>query len=962
MFKNKKISFILLATLFCFLLLVSISSTYANEANITNTTNEGIKGSLGNDTINLDGGIYSGENNTNISFDNSRNITIQSSDPNNKAIIDLGGDEGVTFINNTGAIDSLGSLTLKNLVFKNARFFALICFNSKLTVINCTFIHNNALLFGLIDMGYHSQLNIIDSDFINNTGRYGTAIATGPSTKSIRITNCDFINNRASESGGALFIFSSEFNNTNITNCNFINNSALNGGAIYNYDGAKNIVNCTFINNTASSLGGAIYNENNVNLNIYNGTFINNTGFSGGAIANSNIDYINISNSNFINNTAFVYGGAIYNDQSNGLNVSNSNFIGNNASWGGVLYSLSSTANRIFNSTFIGNNASDGGAIYNEDFNQIIINSTFTNNSATGSGGAIYNFGDNQNIFNSTFMNNFVTGSGGAIYNFGDNQNIFNSTFMNNSASDGGAIYTYSNYQNIDNCDFISNNASFQGGAIYQFGNNHTITNSEFIGNNVSDDGGAIYINGDCNNITNCNFKNNHADYRAGALYQNGFSNIINDSIFTNNSASKGGAIYSNSNMNGSVINSSFINNNGFYAGAIYISNTNFYNIINSSFVSNNASYGGAIFNNEIYMKLAKLAELDNMGLSQVINSSFINNTADFGGAVFNSGSLNISNSNFTNNTAIKGAGGIFNNKFLFVTNNFMTGNFVIGNFAILGGNVIYNNGSLNVVLSYLNNTTINVYKKSFTLFAYLTDDMGNPITGQNVSFFVNNVFIGNSTADEGYSSINYLINQTKGILLVNGDYSGHNDQNITIKNGYLLISKTNVLSTIILDKNHYWVNETLNGVFKVVNIGDGDGENITALISFPNSFKLYNFTVSKGYFDSSTGIWYIGDLALNESVSMFFTGSFKEKGEKIFVINVNGDNINTSSDSKAVIVYKKHSPGPNPGPNPGPKPKPSPNHSTDNNVSAGMKKSGLPIFTLLLILITSAITFRIKK
>lgn len=240
--KIKKISFILLATLFCFLFLVSISSTSANEVNINNTTNEGIKGSLGNDTINLDGGIYSGENNTNISFDNSRNITIQSSDPNNKAIIDLGGDEGVTFINNTGAVDSLGSLTLKNLVFKNARFFALICFNSKLTVINCTFIHNNALLFGLINMGYHSQLNIIDSDFINNSGRYGTAIATGPSTKGISITNCNFINNRASESGGALFIFSSEFNNTNITNCNFINNSALNGGAIYNYDGTKKML------------------------------------------------------------------------------------------------------------------------------------------------------------------------------------------------------------------------------------------------------------------------------------------------------------------------------------------------------------------------------------------------------------------------------------------------------------------------------------------------------------------------------------------------------------------------------------------------------------------------------------------------------------------------------------------------------------------------------------------------
>lgn len=43
MFKNKRISFILLATLFCFLILVSIGSTSANEDNINNTTNEDTK-------------------------------------------------------------------------------------------------------------------------------------------------------------------------------------------------------------------------------------------------------------------------------------------------------------------------------------------------------------------------------------------------------------------------------------------------------------------------------------------------------------------------------------------------------------------------------------------------------------------------------------------------------------------------------------------------------------------------------------------------------------------------------------------------------------------------------------------------------------------------------------------------------------------------------------------------------
>ncbi|RBQ23778.1 hypothetical protein ALNOE001_06670 [Candidatus Methanobinarius endosymbioticus] len=57
------------------------------------------KANIANDNINLTGRIYYGTNNTNINVSSNRNITIQSHDPNNKAIVDCNGNK---FISNSG--------------------------------------------------------------------------------------------------------------------------------------------------------------------------------------------------------------------------------------------------------------------------------------------------------------------------------------------------------------------------------------------------------------------------------------------------------------------------------------------------------------------------------------------------------------------------------------------------------------------------------------------------------------------------------------------------------------------------------------------------------------------------------------------------------------------------------------------------------------------------------------------
>ncbi len=224
-YTNIKINKYFIKSLFFLTLLFAVVIAFSgvlyasNSVIISNDTDVGIGGgSLGNDTIILTNGTYSGDNNTNIEISNNKNLIIQSQDPNNKASIDC---HGAWFIENNG------NLTLVNLIIKNAyRNFGGGAINNygQLTIINCTFVNNTAHNGGVING--NCNLSIVNSSFINNT-----AIDAGV----INSYNC----------------------NLSIVNSNFINNTAINdGGVIYSDRGDNYIINSTFTNNTAGRNGG----------------------------------------------------------------------------------------------------------------------------------------------------------------------------------------------------------------------------------------------------------------------------------------------------------------------------------------------------------------------------------------------------------------------------------------------------------------------------------------------------------------------------------------------------------------------------------------------------------------------------------------------------------------------------------------------------------------------------------
>ncbi|WP_297898048.1 hypothetical protein [Methanobrevibacter sp.] len=323
---------------------------------------------------------------------------------------------------------------------------------------------------------------------------------------------------------------------------------------------------------------------------------------------------------------------------------------------------------KLINVTLINGNANSGGDITNNHGGCIfnygtleIDNCIFENNSATG-GGAIASFNGNLNINNSIFTNNSAT-YGGAVYSkYSNNVNLFNSNFNNNSASygGGGAI-------NVDcagditiiNSKFINNSGLTAGGGAIKNNlcRNMTISNSTFIDNIDSyEGGGAIFNSGSNITIENSNFTNNKAENGdsnmggGGAIYNNGYMAIINSNFINNTAEKDGGAIHNKFTENVIIINSTFINNKAINGGGIFSNGSINMTILNSAFINNIAeNNGSAIYNTEYAFSDEWFPEFSMIYNSSmhIKNSNFTNNNRS---NIYNTGNITINNSNFTKN------------------------------------------------------------------------------------------------------------------------------------------------------------------------------------------------------------------------------------------------------------------------------------------------------------------------
>jgi len=429
------------------------SSNATENMTIYNTTDGGIKKAIAetDDTLYLNFGVYSGENNTNIIIDKSISII-----GNGSSVVIDGKNQKNNY--NIFYITNTGNLTLINVTIKNGYASgggAIYNNGGSLNIDSCEFINNLATPYiigtvGVLGGGaiYNDKGNVVinKSNFTNN---------------SVNIED-----NRATFGGGAIFNL---YGNLTVINCNFINNSAdYLGGAIYNWydwgDSNVTINNCNFSNNSASYGSGAIYNHNQGKINIYNSIFISNTDTTLSIESNTNIynGYINLTinlkdyQGNYLNNELVK----LY---LNGINIANLTTVNGVASF---LYNVNS--NGVYDFTVIFEGANDyksSSSVINVNIpnknTALSIESNFNNNYIN----LTINLVDSQGIYldnkllklylNGVNIANLTTRHGLATFSYTVNSNnIYDFTTI----FEGDSFFNSSNNRTIVSINNFPNN------------------------------------------------------------------------------------------------------------------------------------------------------------------------------------------------------------------------------------------------------------------------------------------------------------------------------------------------------------------------------------------------------------------------------------------------------------------------------------------------------------------------
>ncbi|MDR1915582.1 MAG: hypothetical protein LBQ58_03290 [Synergistaceae bacterium] len=483
------------------------------------------------------------------------------------------------------------------------------------------------------------------------------------------------------------------------------------------------------INGNNNTIDGSNYRIFRVNAGTVK---FSNVRFTATGAANTAGEAINISNGN----VTFDNGSSFTGNRTTAVNIGS----GVTVTFDGTAFSGSTSGDVV--KVDGGTATFTNGRFENNSSRAVSITggaATFTGTPFTGNAGAVSVTGGTA-AFNAgvSFTNNDAgSNDGGAVYvgpggkaSFAGNVEF---NFNRNRARDGGALWLYSfNSSNVDfgsgaKFSFENNNASGSGGAIYVSSSSISLGDSFKFTNNEAASGGALYSNGNVT-VTSTDFSGNRATGSGGALYST--ANVaVSGGAFTTNTAGRGGAIYSDADVSitggilddnqasesgGAVYGRSITvnpagasmtfrgNNAGEQSsgvvggGAFYSSND--ITLQRSIFNGNTASVGGAIFS---------------VRNAQITNCVFdVNEGITTAGAIY-SGSVEISGSSFTNNTAAKGSGGAGGAVFVSGTSGAskIESSYFSANLSNVSGGAVYMGGdgpSIEITGSYFANNSSN--------------------------------------------------------------------------------------------------------------------------------------------------------------------------------------------------------------------------------------------------------------
>ena len=324
-------------------------------------------------------------------------------------IIDANGLSRVFFV-------SAKNVTLKNIKFKNGMYFK----------------------------------NILDDEYC------GGGIIYALKDTSLKIHNCEFIENRSSVSSSVIF---NKGNSLEIFNSIFSNNNAEQSfGTICNY-GKLSIEGSIFQNNNSKEYSGVICSFGEGEHYLTDCDFIQNSCFNGAGVI-----------SNFNTSSSFIYKNCIFKS-----NVSEDNRMdkpqGNLILDCGNLFSFESCN---FENNEIHN---DGSLIKNDGAKMLLKDCNFVNNDVHHS---VVLFRGENNLFKiigCSFDNNHSQLFGSIYFNADDSMlNIENSIFKYNRSHDVGAVFSCDGDNNAvtcKHCEFIENIAHMMAAVGYFAGHGY---------------------------------------------------------------------------------------------------------------------------------------------------------------------------------------------------------------------------------------------------------------------------------------------------------------------------------------------------------------------------------------------------------------------------------------------------------------------------------------------------------
>ena len=549
-----------------------------------------------------------------------------------------------------------------------------------------------------------------------------------------------------------------------------------------------------------------------------------------------------VSNCTFIGNSAYQGGATTFHAEGN---LDNCIFINNTAiGYGGAIstgYGESGIVViqeiSISNSYFEGNSAPIGGAIATKGTSVNVTDSNFVSNKASENGGAIFIMDDGINVLNSNFTNNVAKKYAGAIYVNGSNVNVHDSNFNNNSAEFSGAIRVYGNNVSINKSKFTNNKAISNGfskaqiGAVGIFGSNVNVTNAYFTNNSAEGDGGALGVIGDNVNIFNSEFYYNHATP---------FNNDLNTGM--------GGAIY---NIGHNIVydNAIFKYNSAVNGSAMYISGSA--NLNNIVFYKNQAyTYALPVIVQNIKNKYGTTVNVT----VTIIGGNNIANAIHYIGV--------------TNDIS-------FNNvTYLFNVNGTITNR-------TTGSNEIHPvvgvENSKNGTLIYIDDRENTQLIKPIVIH----DESGNVI--------FNETLISSIMGDVRFS----LSNLAPGIYNVEVDHPEDLFYKAIKNQTKFEVEKLVDLDvSIITNKEFYVLNEEVEWTITLTNHGPHSDDN--CYVSGIKLDDIIEFNPSKGNFDATTGMWKIGKLAQNETITL----KIKTNAAKLGTVTLTVNAVNSTQDS----------------------------------------------------------------